>query len=75
MIASLIDSVFSQLASAENSLGDRSHLHTLLQSSLQKLDLVPREEFDAQAAVLSRTRAKLENLEEQLQLLEQRLRE
>jgi BMFP domain-containing protein YqiC len=35
-----------------------------------KLDLVTREEFDIQAQVLARTRAKLEKLEARLQALE-----
>ena len=34
-----------------------------LEAGLNKLDLVTREEFDVQAAVLARTRAKLEALE------------
>ena len=37
-----------------------------LQSGLGKLDLVTREEFDVQRAVLARTRDKLEALERQL---------
>ena len=37
-----------------------------LQSGLSKLDLVTREEFDVQRAVLARTREKLEALEKQL---------
>lgn len=44
--------------------------HNALQSALGKLDLVTREEFDAQAAVLLRTRQKLEALEAQLAQLE-----
>lgn len=38
-------------------------LNTLLQSALRKCNLVTREEFDAQSAVLQKTRAKLEALE------------
>ena len=38
----------------------------LLQSALQKLDFVSREEFDAQTAVLERTRAKVAALESEL---------
>lgn len=41
----------------------------LLQSNLSKLDLVSREEFDIQAQVLARTRAKIDALEQQLQAL------
>ena len=36
---------------------------SLLQSALTRLDVVSREEFDAQAAVLKRTRDRLEALE------------
>jgi BMFP domain-containing protein YqiC len=42
----------------------------VLQSGLSKLDLVSRQEFDVQAAVLRRTREKLEALEARLALLE-----
>ena len=39
---------------------------SVLQAGLGKLDLVTREEFDVQRAVLARTRDKLEALERQL---------
>ncbi len=42
-----------------------------LEAALGRLDLVTREEFDAQTAVLQRTRAKLEVLEKQVAALEQ----
>ncbi len=45
-----------------------------LQSALARLNLVTREEFDVQIAVLARTRAKLEELEAQVARLEQRAR-
>ena len=44
-----------------------------LQSGLGRLDLVTREEFDVQRAVLLRTREKLEGLERVLTELEARL--
>jgi hypothetical protein len=47
----------------------------LVQSALRKLDFVSREEFDAQSAILARTRSKVAALESELaamnQLLEQ----
>ena len=46
------------------------NLHTALEAALGKLNLVTRDEFDIQLAVLQRTRQKLERLEEQLQALE-----
>ena len=39
---------------------------SLLQTGLEKMDLVTREEFDIQVAVLARTREKLEILETKL---------
>ena len=42
----------------------------VLQSQLAKLDLVTREEFDVQSAVLKRTREKLAALEQRLAALE-----
>jgi BMFP domain-containing protein YqiC len=39
---------------------------SLLQTGLEKMDLVTREEFDVQVAVLVRTREKLEALEARL---------
>jgi BMFP domain-containing protein YqiC len=44
-----------------------------LQAGLTKLDLVTREEFEVQRAVLLRTREKLEQLERTLAELETRL--
>ena len=46
---------------------------SVLQAGLGKLDLVTREEFDVQRAVLLRTREKLEKLERQVEDLEARL--
>ena len=43
---------------------------TVLQNSFSRMDLVTREEFDVQSAVLSRTREKLEQLEKQVAALE-----
>ena len=43
---------------------------SVLSSSLSKLDLVTREEFEVQEAVLARTREKLETLEARLEELE-----
>ncbi|MDA8365187.1 MAG: accessory factor UbiK family protein [Gammaproteobacteria bacterium] len=48
-------------------------LRAVLNSVFERLDLVTREELDVQAAVLSRTRAKLTDLEKRIAELEQRL--
>lgn len=44
----------------------------ILQNGLSKLDLVTREEFDTQAAVLLKTRVKLEALEQLVGNLEKK---
>lgn len=51
----------------------RKEFQATLQSVLTKMNLVTREEFDAQAAVLQRTRFKLEALESRCAEIEQRL--
>jgi BMFP domain-containing protein YqiC len=51
------------------------NLRAALHSTLTKMDLVTREEFDIQQDVLARTRAKLEALEKQVAEMEQQLKE
>jgi hypothetical protein len=46
------------------------NFRSVLKSGLGKLDLVTREEFEVQEAVLARTREKLETLEARLASLE-----
>lgn len=63
----------ARLFSGENPLPRaeiESQFKALLQSTFSKLDLVSREEFDSQMAVLSRTRARLEALEAKVAELE-----
>lgn len=45
----------------------RQKVKMVIQSSLTRLDLVSREEFDVQTQVLAKTRDKLELLEKQVQ--------
>jgi ubiquinone biosynthesis accessory factor UbiK len=49
------------------------NVKAMLASSLSRLDLVPRAEFDVQAQVLLKTREKLEALEKRLAELEARV--
>jgi BMFP domain-containing protein YqiC len=71
-----VESIASKLAEAvpEGLRSMREDLETnfrsVLRSSLSKLDLVTREEFEVQEAVLAKTRAKLEALEARLAELE-----
>jgi BMFP domain-containing protein YqiC len=46
------------------------NLRVGLDSGLRKINVVTREEFDIQTAVLERTRARLEKLEEKVAVLE-----
>jgi ubiquinone biosynthesis accessory factor UbiK len=72
----LIDDLARRLAGAvpENVSALRRDLEQnfkgVLQAQLARLDLVTREEFDVQSAVLRRTREKLEALERRLAALE-----
>ncbi len=50
-------------------------IRSAAQIAFEKLDLVTRDEFDAQRAVLGRTREKLEAVEKQVAELEVRLTE
>jgi BMFP domain-containing protein YqiC len=74
-----IDEIANRLANAVPSgFGNlkedmEKNFHAILQSALGKLDLVTREEFEVQKAVLAKTRAKLETLEKQVSDIEQHL--
>jgi len=50
-------------------------VQALLRAALARMDLVTREDFDAQTAVLRRTREKVERLEREVIELERRLAE
>ena len=51
----------------------RENVQAALRGAFERLDLVTREEFEVQEAVLRRTREKLEQLQAKLNELEQRL--
>ena len=64
----LVDSVPEGLRSVREDL--ETNFRSVLRTSLGKLDLVTREEFEVQAAVLLRIWEKLEALERKLAQLE-----
>ncbi|MGR9053151.1 MAG: accessory factor UbiK family protein [Gammaproteobacteria bacterium] len=74
-----IDDIANRLAGAVppglSSLKDdlEKNFHAILQGALGKLDLVTREEFEVQKAVLAKTRTKLEDLEIRVSALEKEL--
>jgi len=67
-----IDDIANRLAGAippglSNLKGDlEKSFHAILQGALGKLELVTREEFEVQKAVLAKTRSKLEALEQRV---------
>ncbi len=65
----LVDSLPGGLRSMREDL--EQNFRGVLQTGLDKLDLVTREEFEVQEAVLQRTREKLEALEAKVADLEQ----
>jgi BMFP domain-containing protein YqiC len=60
----LLESVPPGLRAIQTDL--ESNFRAVLRASLTKLDLVSRDEFDAQMRVLERTRARLEELEKRV---------
>lgn len=76
-----LDELARQLADAVpknlKAIGDdlERNFKSLLQAGLARMDLITREEFDVQAAVLERTRARLEALEARIAELERGARE
>ena len=49
----------------------RKQFKSILENGLTKMDLVSREEFDIQVKVLTKTREKIDQLEEQMQEITQ----
>ena len=64
----LAESLPTGLRSVRNDL--EQTFRSVLQNSIEKLDLVTREEFEAQEAVLAQTRDRFEELESRLGNLE-----
>jgi ubiquinone biosynthesis accessory factor UbiK len=64
----LAEAVPEGLRSARDDL--EQNFRSVLHSGISRLDLVTREEFDVQQAVLARTREKLEALERRLSTME-----
>jgi ubiquinone biosynthesis accessory factor UbiK len=76
-----IDDIATRLASvippSFNHLKEdmEKNFHAILQSALARLDLVSREEFEVQKAVLAKVRQKLEALEQRIMEMEQQVLE
>ena len=68
MIKKFADAVPEPLRNAQQDM--ESNMRGILESGLQKMNLVTREEFEIQSAVLQRTREKLEALEKRVAAME-----
>lgn len=71
-IEEMIEKVVSALPSDVQQIKTdfEQHLRQALHSAFSRMDLVTREEFDVQAALLARTRERLEQMIERLEELE-----
>ena len=68
IVRRLVESVPPGVRAVQKDL--ESNFRAVLRASLTKLDLVSRDEFDAQMRVLERTRARLEELERRVAALD-----
>jgi len=68
MASRLADALPSGLSNVKEDM--EKNFHAILQGALGKLDLVTREEFEVQKAVLAKTRSKLEALEKRVDAIE-----
>ena len=67
-LGKLVQQVLSAIPAGTEDV--KNHLHHALLSGLKKLDVVTRDEFDIQTALLQRSREKLTLLEQQVAELE-----
>jgi BMFP domain-containing protein YqiC len=74
-IDKLIQSVVENIPGKIGPFGDelQDYLRKSLSSTLKKMDIVTRHEFDIQAAVLQKTRSKVDEMEEIIKKLESQL--
>ncbi|MEE8057664.1 MAG: accessory factor UbiK family protein [Pseudomonadales bacterium] len=69
-----VSALFNNVANGTDLKGEaQRNLRAVIQSAFSKLDMVTREEFDAQVTVLHRSRQKIDALEQQLAELNEQL--
>ena len=78
LVESLTEKVSALFAAGGDSASIKAdaqrNLRAVIQSTVSKLDIVSREEFDAQVAVLHRSREKIDQLEQQLKELSEQIK-
>lgn len=74
-IDDIVRRVQSALPADLEAIGDdvRRNVRAVVSAGLDRMEVVTREEFDVQSAVLSRTREKLEQLEARVEALSAKL--
>ena len=70
-----VSAAVSNVLPSQLSSDVKKNMRAALQSTLERLDLVTREELEVQQAVLARTREKLQELEKKIVALEKQLLE
>lgn len=70
-----VSAAVSNVLPSQLSSDVKKNMRAALQSALERLDLVTREELEVQEAVLARTREKLQELEKKIGALEKQLLE
>ncbi len=70
-----VSAAVSNVLPSQLSSDVKKNMRAALQSTLERLDLVTREELEVQQAVLARTREKLQELEKKIATLEKQLLE
>ncbi len=83
MVDKLVSGLTEKMSALLSETGDGSsmkqdlqtNLRAVVQSTVSKLDMVSREEFDAQVAVLHRSREKIDQLEQQLKELAEQIKQ
>jgi BMFP domain-containing protein YqiC len=66
-----VSAAVSNVLPSQLSSDVKKNMRAALQSALERLDLVTREELEVQEAVLTRTREKLQELEKKIAALEE----
>ncbi len=66
-----VSAAVSNVLPSQLSSDVKKNMRAALQSALERLDLVTREELEVQEAVLARTREKLQELEKKIATLEE----
>ena len=75
-LVDIVKNIMKSIPNAnELSQNAEKKVYSILSNSLQKLDIVSKEEFEIQTQVLLKTRKKLEALENKIETIEKAMKE